>query len=311
MVLCSLEKSCMAPPQSNIECKFKGTFVDHILVTVIMVFGNESPSHDDLAEPKRYFNGLNLVSDQGQSHCGCVDNLTGETFNFCYQHPHKPFHIGKKFSCRWLPYLKNLGLFEPMEYVQTKDLDHLKPAFVTAADKGFFDPTITSIVNFQSHFPGETLIVYDLGFTQEQADQIKTSCNVEYRKFPLEKFPDYVGNLIEYRFKFYIVAEVLRKNKAAWWLDTSVYFKSGNLGAVYPRSTCENATTAARISGMTDHPSVTKKSHQIQECQLPSALVFISTGHSNYATTEPGYSLNKIFMQIVSLRPSVNLRMCR
>ncbi|VDP09917.1 unnamed protein product [Soboliphyme baturini] len=145
-------------------------------------------------------------NEQWQSHCGCTDNLTAELFNFCYQHPLNPFLIGKKFSCRWLPYLKNLGLFEPMEYVQAKDLHHPAPAFVTAADKRFFDPAITLIVNFQSHFPRETLIVYDLGFTLEQADQIKTSCNVEYRKFPFEKLPGYVKNLKEYRFKFYIVA---------------------------------------------------------------------------------------------------------
>ncbi|VDP33021.1 unnamed protein product [Soboliphyme baturini] len=154
-----------------------------------MLSRNESQSYNDLPKSKRYFNSLQLVSDQWQSHCGCADNLTGEVFNFCYQHPLIPFLIGTKFSCDLLPYLRNLGLFEPMEYVQAKDLHHPAPAFVTAADQSYFDPAITLIVNFQSHFPRETLIVYDLGFTQEQADQIKTSCNVEYRKFFFEKLP--------------------------------------------------------------------------------------------------------------------------
>ena len=53
----------------------------------------------------------------------------------------------------------------------------------------------------QHNFPKSKIIVYDLGFKKDEVEKMKSFCHVEYRKFNFSKYPSYVQNLNQYRWK--------------------------------------------------------------------------------------------------------------
>lgn len=55
---------------------------------------------------------------------------------------------------------------------------------------------------------------------------------VEFRNFSFYNYPDYVGNLFEYRWKPLIIAEMLLELKSFWWMDTSIQMK-GQITSLY------------------------------------------------------------------------------
>lgn len=61
------------------------------------------------------------------------------------------------------------------------------------------------IGNFQFYFPNQKLIVYDIGLGKSSAKRVRSFCNVEYRKFDFEKYPDHVRTLVQFRWKSLIL----------------------------------------------------------------------------------------------------------
>ena len=51
---------------------------------------------------------------------------------------------------------------------------------------------------------------------------------VEIKQFESNRYPEYVGNLKEYRWKPLLIAEILEKHDIVFWFDTSITFKNGD-----------------------------------------------------------------------------------
>ncbi len=70
------------------------------------------------------------------------------------------------------------------------------------------------------------IIVWNLGgLTSKHITSFIANCPyAEFRTFNFSKYPDYVRNLFEYRWKALIIAEALLEFRIVWWIDTSTLF---------------------------------------------------------------------------------------
>lgn len=141
--------------------------------------------------------------------CACADESDGTVYDFCYSLPYNDTVHGRRFSCKWLPILKSLGLLDGDQFV---DIDNHKFAdqgsvvFVTAASQWYFEQVLVLIDSIQKHFPSNRVIFYDLGLNASSIQVIRRLCNVEYRLFHFEDYPEWVGRLYEFRWKPLIIA---------------------------------------------------------------------------------------------------------
>lgn len=148
--------------------------------------------------------------------------------NFCYLLPSNTSKIGRPFSCHFLDHLRNLGLLDmdPLNFIEiglsascqddngdsyyaspySPSLGFPQPVFVTASSDSHFQETLVLISTLQKFQPMQKIVFYDLGLSVSMIDQLRRVCDVEYRKFNFAAYPDYVANLVEYRWKPLIIA---------------------------------------------------------------------------------------------------------
>ncbi|VDP07414.1 unnamed protein product [Soboliphyme baturini] len=140
--------------------------------------------------------------------CQCKDNATGATYNFCYHLPVDPSVRGKRFDCRYLPQLKRLRLIGNLnnDYVWIEAGGIPEPTFITAASDNHFLEVQRLIVDFQRVLPNKSVVFYDIGLSEDNAAEMKSFCNVKYKKFHFSNYPVYVRKLKEYRWKILLIA---------------------------------------------------------------------------------------------------------
>ncbi|CDW58421.1 DUF1647 domain containing protein [Trichuris trichiura] len=128
--------------------------------------------------------------------------------HICYHLPGNESIEGSSFGVNVLDYLKTLGLLDQKDryIVPSSFLRDHSPVFLTAADNVYYRPSLMAIRSLQEHFPFQKIVFYDLGLTEVQASHIDRLCNVERIVFPFWKYPNYVHNLKEYRWKPIIIA---------------------------------------------------------------------------------------------------------
>ncbi|KHJ89021.1 hypothetical protein OESDEN_11168 [Oesophagostomum dentatum] len=114
---------------------------------------------------------------------------------------------------------------------------------------------VWKIANVRGVWPQQKIIVYDLGLNASSAEDVKhpflastndkllkSKCFVELRPFPFDRYPLYVRNLKEYRWKPLIIAfllqMVLKEFGAVWYMDASVRWMSDSRDVVYNEVTC-------------------------------------------------------------------------
>ena len=80
------------------------------------------------------------------------------------------------------------------------------------------------IGSVQRMMPKTKIIVYDLGLTVEQRDNVSRTCGVELRTFNFTKYPDHVspGTLNNFAWKPLIAAELSKEYEVIMWGDSSV-----------------------------------------------------------------------------------------
>jgi len=82
---------------------------------------------------------------------------------------------------------------------------------VTAGNEPFFDRLRNLIGSAHYWAPDMPIIVYDLGFTGGQHEQIKSWRNVEVRVFDYSKYPEHFRDLHTYAFKPTIMLETVKE----------------------------------------------------------------------------------------------------
>ena len=108
------------------------------------------------------------------------------------------------------------------------------PVIVTGASSRFYPQLQAFFQNIHEVLMNNNtysvkVIFYDLGLTVKQKAKIQKYCKCEYRTFPSEKFPDYVGKGGGYAWKPVIIQMVLKEYDLVFWTDTSIRFFTSDL----------------------------------------------------------------------------------
>uniref|UniRef100_A0A0N4ZW27 C2H2-type domain-containing protein n=1 Tax=Parastrongyloides trichosuri TaxID=131310 RepID=A0A0N4ZW27_PARTI len=169
-----------------------------------------------------------------QQECIFEDN----SYDLQYSLPSNRSVKGIQFPCKYIKYLKYFKLLDKNDFVDLTKHKVPLPKVVTAISENHVNEAGLLLQSFRKHFPGQKMIVYDLGLSAKTIKRLKKMCYVEYRKFQYKKYPKHVSTLNTYSFKILVAAEALRDHGAIFWADASVRFKKTNLTYVYDLLNC-------------------------------------------------------------------------
>ena len=127
---------------------------------------------------------------------------------------------------------------------------------VTSLASNHFAEAQDNFGSLQKYFPHLKIIVYDIGLTESDRNQLVTYCNVEVRNFPFDKYPDHVRNLGTYAFKPLAVSEVAREYDVILYGDSSVRMKSSDMATVL-----KSIVKFPFVSGSPHWPAIVSLTH--------------------------------------------------
>ncbi|KAK5968908.1 hypothetical protein GCK32_008122 [Trichostrongylus colubriformis] len=220
-----------------------------------------------------------IMDDPPEPQCQCEHN--GNAYDFCYHLPPEPQTVGRRFDCASAAYLDNLGLLSSEHAIDVKKGFFPKPMFVTAMSDNHFKEGLTLIASIRKIWPQKKIFVYDLGLGAQSMEELKNKCRIEIRSFPFDKYPDYVKNLYEYRWKSLIIATALKEFGAVWYMDSSIRWKKDRLDLVYDEVRCRRYHDWPKSRNFLENPNVT-------ECGKSAYLLQSSSSHGVFPTTNPG-----------------------
>ncbi|KAH7712918.1 hypothetical protein AAVH_19730 [Aphelenchoides avenae] len=173
-------------------------------------------------------------------------------------------HISR-FALRPRPFdkylLNHLNLTDPHRRENSLGPSTLPSlVFVTAASSNHFGELRALVATIDRLTPNASVVVYDLGMTANQTDEVRSWCGVEYVRFQFEKYPPHVRDLKKYAWKPLVIAEQLSRFDAFFYVDSSVR----------PLKADFSVFSAAVATGM-----------------LEPFLMFTPTDHSILAATHP------------------------
>ncbi|PIC25596.1 hypothetical protein B9Z55_018472 [Caenorhabditis nigoni] len=141
--------------------------------------------------------------------------------------------------------------------------------FVSAISSDHFGNFLQMYNLLKRHWPKQKVLLYSLDLSDTQIEKLKEDENIEIRKFNYKKYPKYVENWAEYRFKAVILAEAIREFPNIWWTDShNRWLEPKPLATFYEE--------IAKCQGDVD---CDKKS---------SIMMFVNSTHSNYAVLTEG-----------------------
>lgn len=159
------------------------------------------------------------------------------------------------------------------------DVINSEPVFVTAFSDNHYLDAMTFFTQFNATLakestdvPSVTLYLYNLGIGKKKLQHIRKEFGhfVAIRDFPFHKYPAYVTKLREYRWKPLIIAEMLKRHKSFWWMDSSV-----------------RVWSLKHIQTYYDYLRSCYKDHD-DSCKLYPLTMVSETGHSIFAATSSG-----------------------
>ena len=130
--------------------------------------------------------------------------------------------------------------------------------FATYANEVYFPQLKRAIDRIQKVFPGRKTVIYNIGLSIEQSQEVQSWCNVIYRVFEFDKYPKHVRSLRTYAFKALVWHQVLEEFEAAFFVDATILVSTFDVDSIIE--------AAVKSGGL---------------------LLFSKTGHSNYAVTHP------------------------
>ncbi|TKR60616.1 hypothetical protein L596_027838 [Steinernema carpocapsae] len=138
-------------------------------------------------------------------------------------------------------FFTSIMLFTWMGYVsfsskvQNHEPDLSSLLIATALSSNHYKEALKFCRSFKSNsqlaaHPKKRLVVYKLGtLNVNQTIALNETCGgAEFRKFPFDRYPSYVQNLFEYRWKPVILSEILDESDAVIYADSSTEFQNTN-----------------------------------------------------------------------------------
>ncbi|CAI5452475.1 unnamed protein product [Caenorhabditis angaria] len=210
---------------------------------------------------------LDLSDEEAYPKCYCESKSNPElVHNFCYVDPHNHSSVGRKFDCSSLSILENLGTFNfTQSFVDTTKSfrDPKDVIFLSACSDDHLKAVEQTITSVQKFYPNQKYILYDIGISEGNRKMLLSKFkNVEIREFKFSKYPDFVKQLMTYRWKPLIIAEVLQEYPNIWWMDAHIRLVGGNF---------------------------TDITYQERSTELVNSdiVFFVHSSHSNFATLFP------------------------
>ena len=176
-----------------------------------------------------------------------------------YQY-HAPFSrtlVGRPFQVD-AEVLTSIGF--PMKSFVTLNAENVQYfVFVTAASAEYYERLLTLISTIQRQFPDKDILVYDLGLSRNQTNELRNLCYVLVRDYAKmsASFPEHMKIMTSYAWKALVIHDALRETNGVFWVDASIRFDGHNLTRTYE-----------------------KLVHDTQ-----GAMMFTNAGHSIYAAT--------------------------
>ena len=102
------------------------------------------------------------------------------------------------------------------------DFFYCRLVVLAAFSSNHYDEAQDMLASVQRLLPATKLIVYDLGLTDSQRNQLLTYCNLELRKFDFEKFPSHVKRLGIYAWKPVMLKELAHQYEVIFYGDASI-----------------------------------------------------------------------------------------
>ena len=109
------------------------------------------------------------------------------------------------------------------------DFFYCRLVVVTATSENHYAEAQDMIASVQKFLPNTKLIVYDIGMTKPQKQQLHKYCNVEVRSFQFQKYPPHTKTLTTYAWKPLIIKEVASRYEVIFWGDASARPKGPSL----------------------------------------------------------------------------------
>ena len=113
---------------------------------------------------------------------------------------------------------------------------------VTAMSSNHFAEGQNLIGSIQQKMPGTKIIVYNIGMTTSQLDQLRHICDLELRNFDFDRYPSHVSRLLTYAWKPLIINEVSHEYEIIVWSDSSIRLKSSLKEHAFPHLLTTNWT---------------------------------------------------------------------
>ncbi|CAJ0598157.1 unnamed protein product [Cylicocyclus nassatus] len=232
--------------------------------------------------------------------CSCSHKNV--TYDFCYHLPKNRMIKGRPFDCNFSTYLEELEILPLKKIVDLVTEEMPVPAFVTAMSQNHYAEGLTLIANLRSLWPRQKVIVYDLGLDPESKKELQKKCLVEVRSFPFERFPRYVHDLTQFRWKPLLIGMALKEFGAIWYMDTSVRWKRDCRKSVYNEITCRKKFKPAHFP----RPFLPTGPAN-SGCKKPAYMLHSPSHHSIFAATHPGmYSYIPTDIEAIKKNESMN-----
>ncbi|CAO4376305.1 unnamed protein product [Caenorhabditis nigoni] len=145
-------------------------------------------------------------------------------------------------------------------------MDSGQVVFVSTTSDDHYQYSKISNDHVRQYYPYHKYILYGLNLSDDVVKRLpKEDPNFEFRQFDTSRYPKYVEEWDQYRFKSLIMAEMLMEFRHVWWIDA-------HMKMVLPIAIGNFFDEVARNRSTDDYSSITS---------------FSNSNHSNFATLVP------------------------
>ncbi|KAI6203645.1 hypothetical protein M3Y94_00580800 [Aphelenchoides besseyi] len=192
-------------------------------------------------------------------------NQTGAVYcdgeSFAYRHislvnSNNRIQVGRPFDCSKISYLRRFKLTQDYAIQSVIPSNGLKEVvFVGAVDSKYWTAMRVAFSTVREHFGKQNkFILYDLGGVKETyGTELTNLCNLEVRTFDFNTLPKDVRDLQTFSWKVFILAEMFAEGVDVIYLDSSLYFTSGQWNLFFQSMNDRFRLTPFQLSGDTGH----------------------------------------------------------